>query len=145
GVAALSIPVELRIEAAKCHRLLTPVNASLTDAVQFFLKHAQPVGGSKSLVDAIAELLNSKRKAGKRESYVRILEWVLNAFERNFKGRNVNEVTSHNIETWLDPIDNLITRRKRIRDLSILFEFCRRRGYCGSNPLENIERPIVTR
>jgi integrase len=29
--------------------------------------------------------------------------------------------------------------------LSILFEFCRRRGYCGSNPLENIERPIVTR
>ena len=145
GVAALSVPEELRIEAAKCHRLLAPVNASLTDAVQFFLKHAQPVGGSKSLVDAIAELLNSKRKAGKRESYVSILEWVLNAFERNFKGRNVNEVTRHNIETWLDPIDNLTTRRNRIRDLSILFEFCRRRGYCGSNPLENIERPIVTR
>src|SRR5438132_12920818 len=39
---------------------------------------------------------------------------------------------------------NLTTRRNRIRDLSILFEFCRRRGYCGSNPLENIERPIVT-
>ena len=31
------------------------------------------------------------------------------------------------------------------RDLSIFFEFCRRRGYCGSNPLENIERPTVTR
>src|SRR5207247_4632357 len=58
--------------------------------------------------------------------------------------RNVNEITRHNIESWLDRIDNLTTRRNRIRDLSILFEFCRRRGYCGSNPLENIERPEPT-
>jgi integrase len=38
----------------------------------------------------------------------------------------------------------LPTRRNRIRDLSILFEHCRRRGYCGSNPLEHIQRPVVT-
>jgi integrase len=145
GTAALSIPEELRIEAVKCQRLLEPVGASLTDAVQFFLKNAKPVGGTKSLADAIRELLVSKRKAGKRESYVSILGWVLNAFERDCQGRNVNEITRHDVESWLDRVDNLTTRKNRIRDLSILFEFCRRRGYCGSNPLENIERPIVTR
>jgi integrase len=144
GTAALSIPEALRIEAVKCQRLLEPVSATLTDAVQFFLKHAKPVGGTKTLADAIKELLDSKRKAGKRESYVSILGWVLNAFERDFQGRNVNDITRHNVESWLDRIDNLATRRNRIRDLSILFEFCRRRGYCGSNPLENIERPVVT-
>src|SRR5439155_11204310 len=89
--------------------------------------------------------LASKRKAGKRENYVRILGWVLNAFERDFPNRNVSEITRHDAESSLDSIDNLATRKNHIRDLSILFEFCRRRGYCGSNPLENIERPIVTR
>jgi integrase len=144
GVAALSIPERLRLEAIKCHRLLEPVNAGLTEAVQFYLKHAKPVGGKKALADAISELLTSKRKAGRRDSYVRILGWVLKDFARDFQGRNVNDITPHDVESWLDSIDNLTTRKNRIRDLSIFFEFCRRRGYCGSNPLENIERPVVT-
>ena len=144
GTAALSIPETLRIEAVKCERLLKSVNATLTDAVQFFLKHAKPVGGTKSLADAIKELLDSKRKAGKRESYIRILGWVLNAFEREFQSPMVNEITRHDVESWIDQTQNLTTRKNRIRDLSILFEFCRRRGYCGSNPVENIERPVVS-
>jgi integrase len=144
GTAALSIPETLRIEAVKCERLLEPVSATLTDAVQFFLEHAKPIGGAKSLADAIKELLDSKRKAGKRESYVRILGWVVNAFEHEFQDRNVNEITRHDVESWIDRIENLTTRKNRIRDLSILFEFCRRRGYCGSNPLENVERPVVS-
>src|SRR5215469_10460977 len=45
GVAALSIPEELRVEAVRCQKLLEPVNAKLSDAVQFFLKHAKPIGG----------------------------------------------------------------------------------------------------
>jgi integrase len=144
GTAALSIPETLRIETVKCERLLKSVNSTLTDAVQFFLKHAKPVGGTKSLADAIKELLDSKRKAGKRESYVRILGWVLNAFEHEFQSRKANEITRHDVESWIDRTENLTTRKNRIRDLSILFEFCRRRGYCGSNPLENIERPVVS-
>jgi integrase len=145
GIAAVSMPHELRTEAAKCQQLLEPVGSSLTDAVQFYLKHAKPVGGKKSLTDAIAEFADSKRRAGRRESYVRILEWVLKAFAANYKDRNVNEITRHQVEAWLDGNQNLATRKNRIRDLSIFFEFCRRRGYCASNPLENIERPIVTR
>jgi integrase len=145
GMAAFSIPQELRIEAVKCQRLLQSASATLTEAVQFFLKHAKPVGGTKSLADAIKEFLVSKRKAGKRESYVRNLEWVLNCFKRDFQSQDVNQITRADVESWLDRFDNLTSRKNRIRDLSILFEFCRRRGYCGANPLENIERPIVTR
>lgn len=145
GVAALSIPEGLRLEAIRCQQLLVTVGAGLTDAVQFYLKHAKPAGGKKGLEDAITELLASKRKAGKRESYVSILGWVLKAFAREYPARNVNEITRHDVESWLDQNDSLATRKNHIRDLSIFFEFCRRRGYCGSNPLENIERPVVTR
>jgi integrase len=144
GLDAFSIPPELRIEALKCQRLLQPVESSLTDAVQFFLKHAKPSGGTKTLADAIKEFITSKRKAGRRESYVRNLEFVLNCFKRDFENRNVNEITREDVDVWLERFDNLTSRKNRIRDLSVLFEFCRRRGYCGSNPLVNIERPIVT-
>src|SRR5690242_9351690 len=68
GIAAVSVPEELRTEAVKCQRLLEPVGSSLTEAVQYYLKHAKPVGGKKSLTDAIAEFAGSKRKAGRRES-----------------------------------------------------------------------------
>jgi integrase len=144
SAAAFSVPEELRTEALKCQRLLQPANATLTDAVQFYLKHAKPVGGTKTLANAITELLASKRKAGRRESYVSILGWVLKAFARDYVDRHVNEITRHDVESWLDQHGNLATRKNRIRDLAIFFEFCRRRGYCASNPLENIERPIVT-
>jgi integrase len=144
GTAALSIPEALRIEAVRCQKLLDLVSATLTDAVQFFLKHAKPVGGTKSLADAITELLDSKRKAGKRESYTRILGCVLNAFAREFAGRDASTITRQDVESWLNRFENLTTRKNRIRDISILFEFCRKRGYCAANPLENIERPIIT-
>ena len=145
GMDAFSIPPELRMEALKCQRLLEPVGATLTAAVESFLKHAKPAGGTKSLADAIKEFLVSKRKAGRRESYVRNLEFVLNCFKRDFPSHTVNQITRDEIESWLDRFDNLTSRRNRIRDLSVLFEFCRRRGYCGSNPLQNIERPSITR
>src|SRR5260370_5949238 len=145
GIAAVSLPEQLRTEAVKCQQLLEPVGSSLTEAVQFYWKEAKRVGGKKGLKDRIGGFAGVKRKAGRRESYVRILEWVLKAFAANYKERNVNEITRHHVEAWLDGNQNLATRKNRIRDLSIFFEFCRRRGYCASNPLENIERPIVTR
>ena len=138
------MPERLRIEALECQERLLAVNTTLTAAVDFYLKHAKPVGGKKSLAEVIDELLASKRKAGKRESYVRVLGWTLRAFERDFRGRNASDVQREEIETWLDrTLGSLSTRRNRIRDLAILFEFSRRRGYCGSNPLDNIERPIL--
>ena len=138
------MPERLRIEALECYERLLAVNTTLTVAVDFYLKHAKPVGGKKSLTEVINELLASKRKAGKRESYVRVLGWTLRAFERDFHDRNVSDLQREAIEMWLDRTPgSLSTRRNRIRDLAILFEFSRRRGYCGSNPLDNIERPIL--
>ena len=48
GLDAFPIPHELRVEALTSQRLLQPVESSLTDAVQFFLKHAKPAGGIKA-------------------------------------------------------------------------------------------------
>src|SRR5205085_2396140 len=98
GTGAFSITTELRIEAFKCQQLLEPLSARLTDAVQFYLKHAKPAGGTKSVADAIKEFLASKRKAGRRETYIKNLEFVLNCFKRDFENRNVNDISRNDVE-----------------------------------------------
>jgi integrase len=145
GDAAFDLPQKLRIDALDAQKQLAAVGATLNDAVRFFLKHAAPRGGKKLLADAIAELLESKKRAGRKESYTSTLGFVLKAFSREFPESYINEIGRHDIETWLNSnFPNLITRRNRIRDLSILFTFAVKRGYAGSNPFDEIERPTIT-
>ena len=145
GDAAFALPQKLRIDALDAQKQLAAVGATLNDAVRFFLKHAAPRGGKKLLADAIAELLESKKRAGRKESYTRTLGFVLKAFSREFPECYINEIGRHDIETWLNSnFANLTTRRNRIRDLSILFTFAVKRGYAGSNPFDEIERPTIT-
>lgn len=145
GNEAFNLPRQLRIEALEAQRKLVPVGATISQVVAYYLKHAAPRGGKKLLIDAIDELLEAKRRAGKRDSYVNILGFVLKAFSRTFPRKFIGEIGRTEIEQYLDStFQNLVTRRNRIRDLSILFTFAEKRGYCGSNPLTEIERPTIT-
>lgn len=144
GHAAFNLSQELRLQALEAEKKLRAAGATLPQAVTFYLQHAAPRGGNKLLTDVISELISSKEKSGKKESYVSTLQWVLNAFARNFDGREIGTIGREEIESWLDDFKNLATRRNRIRDVSILFRFALKRGYCGSNPITEIERPTVT-
>jgi integrase len=145
GDGAFSLPQKLRVEALEAQKQLAEVGATLSEAVRFYVKHAAPRGGKKLIKDAVAELLDVKRKAGKRDSYIDTLGFVLNAFAREFEGNYLHEIGRKEIEEWLDSnFKNLATRRNRIRDVSILYSFAVKRGYCAANPLDAIERPIVT-
>jgi integrase len=144
GNGAFLLSQKVRVEVLEAQRQLTEVGATLSEAVSYYIKHAAPRGGKKLLKDAVAELLSVKRKAGKRVSYVDTLGFVLNAFAREFEGKHLHEITRDEIEGWLDSFENILTRRNRIRDVSILYTFAVKRGYCATNPLDAIERPIVT-
>jgi hypothetical protein len=83
GEAAFNLLQKLRVQAMEAERQLAAVGATLPDAVAYFLRHVAPRGGKKLLSDVTAELLCSKEKSGKRESYISTLRFVLNAFGRN--------------------------------------------------------------
>jgi len=145
GTKAFEISDKLRVEAIEANERLRPLHASITDAVDFYLRHARPTGGTKEVREVIDELLMAKRKAGKRESYTKILGWVLKAFARNFEERNINDITWGEVEKYLDAnFANIKSRDNRIRDLKVLFTFASKRNYCGSNPMNQIERPTLT-
>src|SRR4051812_49248095 len=63
-------------------------------------KGTPPAIGAPALRDAIAQLLNSKRAANRRASYVRSLKQYLNRFAKGREDRLVNTITVSHLEEW---------------------------------------------
>ncbi|MHA3774764.1 tyrosine-type recombinase/integrase [Verrucomicrobiota bacterium sgz303538] len=144
GTSGVQIPDRLRVEALECDQRLKAVGATLREATEFFLKHVKPVSGTRTCHQAAEELLEAKRKAGKRESYLKGLGWALGAFNRSFGETKTSEITQDDIEEWLDEQEfKLATRRAYIRDLGILFNFSVDRGYSAANAVARIEKPVL--
>ncbi len=141
GRELAATPNSLRAEAMKCSKLLAPVNATLTEAVQFFLKHARPFGGHRSIQQLVPEFIAAKRAAGRRETYLSIQEVVLGGFAKSFGETKAHEIDRTTIENWLSAKPwTLRTRRNAQRDLRNLFNFAVQRGYCAVNPASKLEK-----
>ena len=111
GMSGMAVPEKLRVEAMSCHRRLEPFKASLTDAVDFFLRHAKPPGGHRTAKALVAEFIEAKRAAGRREEYIRIQASILGMFEKAFPDGFAHEITAPEIEAWLRDRGSLRTRR----------------------------------
>ena len=140
----MAVPEKLRVEAMHCHRRLGPFNASLTDAVDFFLRHAKPAGGHRAAKELVAEFIDAKRAAGRREEYLRIQASVLGLFEKAFPDVLAHEISSPQIEAWLATRgESLRTRHNYQNNIRNLFNFAIRRGYVASNPVDRLEKIIL--
>ncbi len=141
AAAAFHLSPSQIAEAAAAIRELGETG-SLTEAVRFYLKHAKPQGGTKSIPEAIAELISAKAKAGRSERHLKGLRWNLEKFGADFPKLNMNQIRRHHIEQWLDGKDfSLKTRANYIRDLNILFNFAHSRRWVAENPCAHIEKP----
>ena len=144
GAAAFSIDDKLRFEAIEARRLLLPYGASLIEAAKYFIKHAKPKGGEKTMFELVTEVLDVKAKAGRRPATLNDYKFVFNRFNRSYGQRRVHEVHRDDVEDWLDAnTKSLATRSIYLRYLSTLFSYALKRNYCSANPLEGVERPQV--
>jgi integrase len=117
---------------------------NLERAVGVFLESNQSGLVRKELADAIAEMVESKRRSGKRDIYIAQMEDVLNIFKRGREKKLVSSITSGEIEEWLhNPQWSGWTRRGYLGRVANLFSFCVRRKYCATNPTDQVERPTV--
>jgi len=141
GAAAFELSPAQIAEASAAIRELGNTG-SLTEAVQFFLKHAKPQGGTKSISETISELISTKAKAGRSERHLKGLRWSLEKFATDFPKLNANEIRRLHVEQWLDRQNfSLKTRANYIRDLGILFNFAQSRHWVAENPCASIEKP----
>lgn len=115
--------------------------ASLAEAVRFYLLHAKPAGGTKSLTEAIEIVLHSKKNAQHSQTHVKHLGWSLKKFAADFPKACVHEIQQHHIEKWLSGKSySYQTRLNYLRDLALLFNFAMTQGWTAKNPAASIEK-----
>lgn len=143
GAAAFSLTPSQISEAAACFRRLEGLG-SLNTAVSYFLKHANPAGGKRTLAEVATEFLKSREAMGVRSRTLTQYESYLRTIGERFGPQSINEVRRGEIEDWLSESDwSKRTRNNYVSTLSTLFLFARDRDYCAENPAEKVPRAIL--
>lgn len=138
------------IDASTRHEILHAVErlkdfrASITEAVDFFLKHARPAKADATIGEVMEQFKAVKTKAGLSRKY---LETSWQSFfvpmRDHFKNSLVTDITGEDAEKYIygQKTWNPTTRATHIRHLNVLFNFAIERGFAALNPFKNIQRP----
>ena len=142
GIEGMAFSLRQRAEYLECAEKLAPFNATLRDAVNFYLPHLQATNRSCGVNQLVDEILNGKKADGASHRYREDLKSRLNQFVAAFNGKQVAKITTTDIDQWLRNLTNLkgkpvapTTRNNFRRILHVAFTFARDRGYCIDNPV----------
>ncbi|MBN8421697.1 MAG: site-specific integrase [Verrucomicrobia bacterium] len=144
-------PVDLRdLNDVMRHEVLAALaklrdhNATIAQAVDFYLKHARPAKANVTIGEVMDEFKAKKLKGGQSSKYINTA-WssFFVPFRDHFKNCFMTELTSEDCElyafkskTW-----SPTTRRTHIRHLSVLCNFAVAKGFVGYNPFKTVTKP----
>jgi integrase len=138
---ALLIPDGLRIEALDCRDRLKPYNASLKDAVSFFVSDHEARKKSCSVQAATGEYLKLQKLNHRSERHIGDLKYRLGVFNATFGPRLISELSVHEVEKWLHGLEQSPKSLNNFHTaVSALFSFAVKRSYASSNPLIAIDK-----
>ena len=151
GTAGTSFNERQRAEYLECAESLKLFNATIRDAVNFYLPHLHATKRTCTATELVNELLKIKEADGASERYLSDLRSRLTQFSESFNGKAVAEITSAQVDEWLRSLCNsetgkrlaATTRNNFRRVLIVAFNFARERGYCAGNPAEKSARAKV--
>jgi integrase len=151
GTAGMSFTEKQRAEYLECSEKLEPFNATIRDAVNFYLPHLHASNRTCTVAELVGELLNVKEADGASERYLSDLRSRLGQFAATFDGKPVAEITATEVDRWLRSLSDsetgkplaATTRNNFRRVLIVAFNFARERGYCVGNAAEKSARAKV--
>jgi integrase len=128
-----------RLEAFECFAKLEPLAASLRAAVDHYVAYLAQAGKSLTVRDLVAEFLITKKQDDMSQRYLNDLKSKLGRFVGTFGETLVCDVSAQQLDGWLRGLEMSATSRDSYRrNLRVMFEAARRRGYCARNPAAEI-------
>lgn len=106
----------------------------LTEAASFFIDHNDPSATRKTVAAAYDEFMESKRQAGLAAYTIKGYSWKIGRFSKNFGSKMLHEITTSEIEDWLNKLR--LHGRNRAdfrRHLAIFWKFAISRNYARRN------------
>jgi integrase len=144
GKAAFAIPADLRLEAHKCAELLKPHGATITEAVQHYLKTVLAYRTAPTVSEIINRMLADARNAGRRERTIGDLAYRLGRFAKTYGSRQLASISLEELKAWIE--DPTLGARSRIHNatkISQLYNYAIRQGWADKNLVERITRPSL--
>ncbi len=147
GRGAFDLPADIRVAAARCAKKLKPYDASLDEAVNFYVDHVLKYRNAPTVKSVLAEILSHKQASGRRERTIRQFRFMCERFALSFGDRRLSTITHNEIRAWLS---NEQVHGKKLSAVSVinymvaignLFTFGVKHGYCDANPVKLIDRP----
>jgi len=138
------IPASLRVEALRGQELLDQIGASLSEAVEFYLKHHDLRASSLTVSEVFCRLNDFHlRKVAAQEITNRHVEtWRVNArkFVLDFGIQYICDISNCQISEWLNRLP-LATRTKNTvrRSVGRLFYYAEECGWLRDNPMRKVK------
>lgn len=137
-----AMTAEERSEYHLMRERLRPFGVTPLQAIDYYVLHhqaAQPI----MIQTAIGRMIDAKRKAGKRDSYLRKLERHLEYLNEDPE-KLVHEISRNDIETiYTSHKWSLRTWRSVRIDIQTFFAFAVRQKWCQANPCKDMEKIIL--
>ena len=142
------------LNAIQRHEILAAVkkleafNASIPEAVDFFLKFSRPDKGEITTAEAVKLFLEKKAKAKCSAAYLNSCsKTYFGPFAKAFPNRVVSEITAQEVEKYVHSHKswNSVTTKSHINYLSTLFAFLIKQRHAKLNPLDSLDRPKKAR
>jgi integrase len=136
--------MSLRAEAMACSQRLKSLNATLTQAVEFFMRNAPRAESAKSIEELKEEFLKSRRAMNCRPRTIVQYESYLRVICLEFGKVDVARILRQDIEDWLEESEwSPRTRKNYLVTLTTFLNFAMGKRYRIDNPASNIDRPIL--
>ena len=137
---ALGLSDRQKLEASECYRLLERHSASLFDAVHHYLAYLDQTKRSIPVTELFEEFLSVKQQDNVSPKYLADLRSKLGRFVNSFHDTLVCNLAVAQIEAWIRSLNiETVSRESYRRNVSVLLEFGRRRGYLRANPAADIK------
>ncbi len=144
GCEAFVLPMGLRAEAMACSQRLKPLNATLTQAVEFFIRNVPRAEAAKAIEELKEEFLKSRKAMNCRPRTLVQYESYLRVICTDFGKVDVTRILRQDIEDWLEESDwSPRTRKNYLVTLTTILNFAVAKGHRADNPAASIDRPIL--
>jgi integrase len=142
GAAAFALPAAARVEAVNCGEMLRPYNATITEAVTYYVEHVLAYRNAPPVSEIVKRMVAEAESAGRRETTVKDLRLRLERFSRTFGKRQLAGISLAELKQWLDdPTHTARTRINYATKVSQLYGYAIRHQWADVNLVERITRP----
>ncbi|MCX7009558.1 MAG: tyrosine-type recombinase/integrase [Kiritimatiellaeota bacterium] len=139
GTAAFALSDKQRLEATEAFQRLGAV--PLVNAVDFYLRHHQPVGGTRTVKELLAEYLEAKTNAGRRPDTLTDIKCRIGKLAEKLGNRPVHTITTAELTGWLDHHRYQgVSRANYKRVIAGFFRYAVKKGLLEKNPATDIEK-----